>query len=101
RTPINSRACPGICPASCSRLATVGNRLQCPPVTGYNVTIPNAEAIMSAVITPVMPATAVPVPRPLTAADLALLPEELATGTVKYELDDGRLVIMPPPGDIH
>jgi Uma2 family endonuclease len=25
----------------------------------------------------------------------------LPTGDVKYELDDGRLVVMPPPGDIH
>jgi Uma2 family endonuclease len=40
-------------------------------------------------------------PRLLTAADLAALPSELPSGTVRYELDNGRLVIMPPPGDIH
>jgi Uma2 family endonuclease len=37
----------------------------------------------------------------LTAADLALLPSELASGTVRYELHHGRLLITPPPGDIH
>jgi Uma2 family endonuclease len=39
--------------------------------------------------------------RLLTVADLAVLPSELPSGTVLYELDNGRLVIMPPPGDIH
>lgn len=37
----------------------------------------------------------------LTAADLAVLPTSLPSGDVRYELDDGRLVVMPPPGDIH
>jgi Uma2 family endonuclease len=37
----------------------------------------------------------------LTAADLAALPSELPSGTVRYELDNGRLVIMAPPGDLH
>jgi Uma2 family endonuclease len=41
------------------------------------------------------------VPRLLTVADLAVLPSELPSGPVLYELDDGRLVIMPPPGDVH
>jgi Uma2 family endonuclease len=36
-----------------------------------------------------------------TAADLAVLPTELPSGTVDYELDNGRLVTMVPPGDIH
>lgn len=40
-------------------------------------------------------------PRLFTAADLAALPTSLPTGDVRYELDDGRLVVMPPPGDIH
>jgi Uma2 family endonuclease len=40
-------------------------------------------------------------PRLLTAADLAMLPTSLSSGDVRYELDDGRLIIMPPPGDIH
>jgi len=39
--------------------------------------------------------------RPLTIADVAVLPTELPSGTVDYELDDGRLVIMVPPGDLH
>jgi Uma2 family endonuclease len=37
----------------------------------------------------------------LTAADLAALPSELPSGTVRYELHHGVLVTMPPPGDIH
>ena len=43
----------------------------------------------------------VPVPRLLTAADLAALPDELPTGPVKYELDNGRLVTMAPAGEPH
>jgi Uma2 family endonuclease len=39
--------------------------------------------------------------RLLTVADLAALPPELPSGPVRYELDNGRLIIMPPPGDIH
>lgn len=39
--------------------------------------------------------------RLLNAADLAALPAELPSGPVLYELDSGRLVIMPPPGYIH
>jgi Uma2 family endonuclease len=42
-----------------------------------------------------------PAERLLTIADVAILPSQLPTGDVKYELDDGRLVIMAPPGDIH
>jgi len=40
-------------------------------------------------------------PRLLTFADLAALPTSLPTGDVKYELDDGALVVMSPPGGIH
>ena len=39
--------------------------------------------------------------RLLTVADLAVLPSDLPSGPVLYELDNGRLVIIPPPGDIH
>ena len=39
--------------------------------------------------------------RLLTAADLAVLPRTLPSGDVKYELDDGRLIVMAPPGHIH
>jgi Uma2 family endonuclease len=53
-------------------------------------------------MTVILPAQSLdPVPRLLTAADLAVLPSELPSGPVLYELDNGRLVIMPPPGDIH
>lgn len=38
---------------------------------------------------------------PLTAADLAILPDELPSGPVLYELDDGRLVTLPLPGFQH
>ncbi|MBX9788048.1 MAG: Uma2 family endonuclease [Pirellulales bacterium] len=37
----------------------------------------------------------------LTAADLAFFPSNLPSGQVDYELLDGRLVMMVPPGDIH
>jgi len=40
-------------------------------------------------------------PRLFTAADLAVLPSDLPSGPVVYELDNGRLIVMPPPGDIH
>lgn len=43
----------------------------------------------------------VPVPRLLTAADLAALPDELPSGPVKYELDNGRLIMMAPAGEPH
>ena len=36
--------------------------------------------------------------RLLTAADLEALPDDLPSGPVLYELDDGRLIIMAPPG---
>lgn len=37
----------------------------------------------------------------LTAADVARLPRSLATTDVRYELHDGRLAVMAPPGDAH
>jgi Uma2 family endonuclease len=53
---------------------------------------------MNATLTPPRPVT----PRRLfTVADLAAMPTSLPTGDVRYELNDGELVIMPPPGDIH
>jgi Uma2 family endonuclease len=39
--------------------------------------------------------------RLLTAADLAVLPSQLPSGPVLYELNNGRLIVMPPPGDLH
>jgi Uma2 family endonuclease len=41
------------------------------------------------------------VERLFTAADLAAMPEELPSGLVKYELDNGRLVTMAPPSEPH
>jgi Uma2 family endonuclease len=39
--------------------------------------------------------------RLFTAADLAHMPDELPSGPVKWELDNGRMIAMPPPGDEH
>src|SRR5262245_54166127 len=41
------------------------------------------------------------VPRLLTAADLAVLPSELPSGPVLYELDDGRLILRGPNDYLH
>jgi Uma2 family endonuclease len=43
----------------------------------------------------------VPVGRLLTAADLAELPNELPSGPVGYELDNGSLIMMAPAGEPH
>jgi len=40
-------------------------------------------------------------PRLLTVADLAAMPSDLPSGHVKYELDDGWLVLMAPPAGEH
>ena len=40
-------------------------------------------------------------PRLFTVADLAEMPSDLPSGPVRYELHHGRLITMPPPGDIH
>ncbi len=40
-------------------------------------------------------------PRLFTAADLAAMPTDLPSGTVRYELHHGRLITMPPTGDWH
>ncbi len=39
--------------------------------------------------------------RLLTIADVAALPSNLPSGAVRYELIDGRLVVMAPPGVDH
>lgn len=41
------------------------------------------------------------IPQLLTAADLAEMPSELPSGPVRYELDDGVLVVMTPAGADH
>ena len=48
---------------------------------------------MSTILTPPGPARTAR-DRPLTIADVAAMPRTLPTGDVKYELDDGRLIIM-------
>jgi Uma2 family endonuclease len=55
-------------------------------------------AAPSAATPPVHPETG---ERLFTAADLAVLPGELPSGPVRYELNDGRLVVMAPPGFQH
>lgn len=57
---------------------------------------------MSDVLNPSVPAP-VPdyVPRLITAADLAHLPTDLPSGSVRYELHHGRLIIMAPAGGEH
>jgi Uma2 family endonuclease len=40
-------------------------------------------------------------PKLLTAADLAALPSELPSGTVRYELHHGLFVTLPPHEDVH
>lgn len=42
-----------------------------------------------------------PVDRLITVSDLEAFPTELPSGPIDYELDNGRLVFMVPPGDIH
>jgi Uma2 family endonuclease len=41
------------------------------------------------------------VERLYTEADLAVMPSELPSGPVVYELDNGRLINLVPPGDEH
>lgn len=54
---------------------------------------------MIATLTP--PRTVTPSRRLFTVADLAAMPTSLPSGDVRYELDDGELVTMPPHGDVH
>ena len=42
-----------------------------------------------------------PAQRLFTVADLEALPTELPSGPIDYELDNGRLVFVVPPGNIH
>lgn len=39
--------------------------------------------------------------RLFTAADVAVMPRTVPSGDVRYELHDGRLITMPPPGARH
>jgi Uma2 family endonuclease len=39
--------------------------------------------------------------RLLAIADEAALPSQLPSGAVRYELNDGRLVVLPPSGADH
>lgn len=56
---------------------------------------------MATVALPTQRPTVDPLPRLFTVADLAELPSELPSGPVDYELDNGRIIVMAPPGDIH
>ncbi|HEV3142921.1 MAG TPA: Uma2 family endonuclease [Gemmataceae bacterium] len=56
---------------------------------------------MNTIIAPPVGHSLPPWQRPLTIADVAALPSSLPSGDVRYELDNGRLVIMPPPGADH
>jgi Uma2 family endonuclease len=56
---------------------------------------------MSITTPAVVPSDPVPAPRLLTAADLAALPDDLPSGGVRWELDDGRLVVLPLPTYSH
>jgi Uma2 family endonuclease len=47
------------------------------------------------------PAAAQAPDRLLTASDLAHFPSDLPSGSVRYELDNGRLVVTAPPGYLH
>jgi Uma2 family endonuclease len=42
-----------------------------------------------------------PILRRFTIADLAAMPDEVPSGTVKYELDNGRLIATSPPDVAH
>jgi Uma2 family endonuclease len=48
-----------------------------------------------------IPSSDQPVGRLFTAADLAVFPTRLPSGDVDYELDQGRLIVMVPPGELH
>jgi Uma2 family endonuclease len=57
---------------------------------------------MSTTLTPsIISAPPMPFVKRLTISDVAMLPRTLPSGDVNYELDDGRLIVIPPPGDIH
>jgi Uma2 family endonuclease len=70
-----------------------------------NTTVPETTLGGAVPVSPPTPAAPRPpvdyVPKLFTAADLELLPSDLPSGPVHYELDNGRLITMPPPGDIH
>jgi Uma2 family endonuclease len=48
-----------------------------------------------------VPSSDQPAGRLFTAADLAVFPTHLPSGDVDYELDQGRLIVMVPPGELH
>ena len=56
---------------------------------------------MSTIGMPLAPAKHIATGRILTIADVACLPTRLPSGEVDYELDNGRLVIVSPPGRRH
>jgi Uma2 family endonuclease len=44
---------------------------------------------------------ALPNGKGLTIADIAVMPRDLPSGPVDYELDNGRIIAMSPPGNRH
>jgi len=56
---------------------------------------------MSEVLNPTAPIWYDYEPKLFTAADLAMMPTDLPSGTVRYELHHGRLITMPPAGGEH
>jgi Uma2 family endonuclease len=56
---------------------------------------------MSEIGAPLPPLFGDSMPKLFTIADLELMPSDLPSGPVRYELHHGRLITIPPPGDIH
>src|SRR4051812_579707 len=56
---------------------------------------------MSDVLSPSVPPLPDNVLKLLTAEDLGVLPSQLPSGPVRYELHHGRLIAVAPPGDVH
>jgi Uma2 family endonuclease len=51
--------------------------------------------------TVIVPSPLQTVDRLFTAADLEFFPTDLPSGPIDYELDNGRLILMTPPGHAH
>jgi Uma2 family endonuclease len=57
---------------------------------------------MSNLVNPAVPPLPIDYePKLFTAADLAQMPSDLPSGSVRYELHHGRLITMPPAGEFH
>jgi Uma2 family endonuclease len=56
---------------------------------------------MASILVPPAVESIEPADRLFTTADLPLFPTDLPSGPVDYELNDGRLTVMAPPGQHH